>query len=111
MTIELQSARKAGDSAKRSKKKAADGPFEVELVHSRNAHLGWLIFGLVAGGVLLWKLAFVGKLLGFLLLIVAAVAGRSFLLTLLNAPGTFRARKEDIEVPQGLCRGKTVTFD
>lgn len=94
-----------------SAKKRVETNLIIELVHARNAHLGWLIFGTVVGGLLLWKLALVGKLVGFVLLIVAGVAGRSFLLTLLNAPGTFKAGKERIEVPHGLCRGKTVTFE
>jgi len=101
--------KRTGD-AKARKNKAATG-FEIDLLHARNSHLGWLLFGLFVGGLLLWKLAFVGKLVGFILLVTAGVAGRSFLLTVLNAPGTFKADKERIEVPQGLCRGKTVTFE
>ncbi len=109
-----KSGSKSSDAKSRPKKKKRDKAatgWEIELVHARNAHLGWLIFGVVVGGLLLWKLAFVGKLVGFVLLIIAGFAGRSFLLTVLNAPGTFKAEKQRIVVPQGLCKGKTVTFE
>jgi len=111
---ETKPAAKAGAAASkrksRRKNRTAYG-FEIELVHARNSHLGWMIFGLVLGVLLLWKLAFVGKLIGVILLIVAGFAGRNFLLTVLNEPGTFRVEKDHIEMPEGLCRGRTVSID
>lgn len=97
--------------ANQGRGKRADGPMEIELVHARSSHLGWLIFGVLVGGLLLWKLAFIGKLVGFILLVVGGIAGRSFLLTMINAPGTFRLDDDKLEMPDGLCRGKTVTVE
>lgn len=101
----------AGTKRKGKRKGRTAYGFEIELVHARNSHLGWMIFGLVLGVLLLWKLAFVGKLIGVILLVVAGFAGRNFLLTVLNEPGTFRVEKDHIEMPQGLCRGRSLSFD
>jgi hypothetical protein len=95
--------------AKSGKGKSAktDGPFEITLVHARNTHLGWAVVGLVIGVLLVWKLAIVGQVLGVISLIFAAFAARSFVMTLLNPPGTIKIDDDRVQLPVGLCRGKS----
>lgn len=113
---ETQRDSKRGDAGKRSRKgkhRSSDGPFEVTLVHARNTHLGWAIISLVIGILLVWKLAIVGQVLGVCFLVFAAFAGRRFVMTLLNPPGTIKVETDRVELPVGLCRGRVneLTYD
>lgn len=95
------------------KRQGTDGPFEVTLVHARNSHLGWALISIVIGVLLVWKLAIVGQVLGVLFLIFAAFAGRRFVMTLVNPPGTIKIETDKVELPLGLCRGRVneLTYD
>jgi hypothetical protein len=103
----------AGREATREKerhgrKAALELPFEVRLEHARWRHFGWALAGLVAGGLLIWKLGIVGKGVGVVLVLAALMATRSFAMTLLNAPGTIRVSDGGVLLPRGLCRGAGV---
>jgi len=100
--------RDAGES--RSGKKSLDKPFAVELVHARRSHLSWTLACLLLGSLLLWKLAVIGKILGVVLLVVAAISARRLALTLLNEPGTIRIDSDEVSLPVGLCRGVSRGF-
>ncbi|HUH03321.1 MAG TPA: hypothetical protein VML75_15090 [Kofleriaceae bacterium] len=111
---------KRGDDGKaargrkgKHKKHGTDGPFEITLVHARNTHLGWTVISLVIGVLLVWKLAIVGQVLGVLFLVFAAFAGRRFVMTLINPPGTIKIENDKVELPLGLCRGRVneLTYD
>jgi hypothetical protein len=111
-TESASEAAAAADAGKRSrgrkgKSSKSEGPFEVTLVHARNTHLGWAIVALAVGVLLVWKLAIVGQALGVISLVFAAFAARSFAMTLLNPPGTIRVEDDRVELPVGLCRGKS----
>lgn len=107
-----KSAPKASDAGQPDKKRASlDEPFEVTLVHARRTHAGWALIGLVLGILLVWKLAIVGQVLGVICLVVAAFAGKNFVFTLVNAPGTIAVGKDKLELPTGLCRGRAETYD
>jgi hypothetical protein len=91
-------------------RRPADGPFEVELVHARRSHLSWMLICLVLGALLLWKLAIIGKILGVVFLVVAVLAARRLLRTLLNEPGIICVDREQLILPLGLCRGSSREF-
>lgn len=94
----------------KARRQSLDAPFEITLVHSRNTHAGTALISLVLGVLLVWKLAIVGQVVGVVCLVVALVQGRSFLLTLLNPPGTIALGADDLALPAGLCRGKETRF-
>jgi len=62
---------------------------------------------LVFGVLLLWKLAIVGQVVGAVLLVLGVVTARSFVMTLLHEPGTIRVGDDRVDLPLGLCRGKS----
>ncbi len=93
-----------------SGRKRADHPVEVSLIHSRRNHATWVAFGLLAGGLLVWKLAIVGKILGVIFLIIGAFAARSLILTLLHPPGAIKVDPDSVTLPLGLCRGKELSY-
>jgi len=82
---------------------------EIPLEHGRWQHLGWGIFGLVAGLLLVLKLGIVGQIIGGLLLAVALRNVYMFTRTLLFESGTIAVDGERVVLPLGLCRGKSDT--
>jgi len=94
----------------RGGKRSSERPFQIELVHARRSHLSWMIACLVLGVLLLWKLAIIGKIVGVVLLLIAAISGRRLLRTLLNEPGTIRVDRDQVALPVGLCRGRSRDF-
>ncbi len=99
------------DKPASSKKRRADGaPFEVTLVHARKTNAGWALFGLLFGLLLLWKLAIVGQVVGVIFLVVAALAAKSFIFTVINPPGTIEVADDKLTLPDGLCRGRSSDF-
>ncbi len=96
-------AGEARSTETRKGKKGIEREVEVSLVHARRNHLTWTLLGLVLGTLLLWKLAIVGKVLGVIFIIVAAVAARSFAITLMHEPGVIRVDADKLALPLGLC--------
>lgn len=93
----------------KGKGKAKSSPserLEVQLEHSRWRHFGWMMFGTLSGALLIWKLGTVGKMLGFVLVVIAGFAAYNFFRTLLNAAGSIQITADNITLPLGLCRGK-----
>ncbi|HTM19923.1 MAG TPA: hypothetical protein VL172_05435, partial [Kofleriaceae bacterium] len=88
------------------RRRSIDEPFEIELVHARRSHLGWGLFELVLGVLLVWKLAIVGQIVGVVFLGLGAWTARNFVMTLLHPPGTIAVGAEQVTLPLGLCRGK-----
>jgi hypothetical protein len=82
---------------------------EVTLEHARWRQLGWALFGLVAGLLLVLKLGTVGQVVGALLLLVALRSGYLFVRTLLYPAGTITVDPEQVVLPLGLCRGEART--
>ena len=95
---------------KRSRREAVAGPTSVSLEHSRWRTFAWAAAGLFIGAVLVWKLGSVGKGVGVVLIGVSLWAGRSFVLTLMNEPGSIHVDQDDITLPRGLCRSAPVTL-
>jgi hypothetical protein len=82
----------------------------IHLEHGRGRHLAWLAIGLVGGFILLFTLGAVGKVIGLLLLLMAISSGISAARTLRHEPGTIRVAADHVELPEGLCRGRTDTI-
>ncbi len=89
---------------------AAAGPTAVDLEHARMRHLTWCAVGVLLGGVLLLKLGIVGKLIGIALLVLGAIAGRAFVMTLLHSAGRIEVNEDDVTLPRGLCHAKAETL-
>ncbi len=85
-------------------------PIAITLLHGRGRHLGWVLFGGIAGGALLWRFGTLGQGIGLLLLLIAAQQGYRLAKTLLRAPGTFRVNGEDVTLPTGLCSGQELSL-
>ena len=82
----------------------------IHLEHGRGRHITWLAIGLVAGFAMLFMFGAVGKVLGLLLLIMGITSGISAARTLRHEPGTIRMAADQIELPEGLCTGRTATI-
>lgn len=89
---------------------AGSEPVEVTLEHSRWRHFGWVAFGLALGLLLVIKLSTVGKMIGLVLVAIAAYHAYLFVRTLMSPPGTIKVTDEKVDLPVGLCRGEFQTF-
>lgn len=79
------------------------GPLRIELEVSRNRLIGWTVFGLVFGGLLVWKLGTVGVWVGVVLMVLGALRGWQLLQTFLHQPGTIVVTDDEVTLPRGLC--------
>ncbi|ACY16290.1 hypothetical protein [Haliangium ochraceum] len=104
-----RSERRANAAAPTKGERLAHKTVEVPLVHGRLGHLGWSVFGLVLGVLLLVKLGTVGQVIGGLLLLLAAYQGYAFVRTVMHEPGTIAVHEERVVLPEGLCRGTAET--
>lgn len=107
---EIGDARPDGDKVKAEPKgvdhtpaKGRSGPLAIELEVSRNRFLGWTIFGLIFGALLVWKLGTVGVWVGIVLMVLGAVRGWQLLQTFLHPPGTIEVTEQQVTLPRGLC--------
>src|SRR5688572_4368078 len=64
------------------------GNVEVKLEVSRQRPIGWTIFGLIVGALLVWKLGTVGKWVGVVLMLIGAFRAYQLVQTFLHPPGT-----------------------
>jgi hypothetical protein len=70
---------------------------------SRGRSLGWTTFGLIFGGLLIWKLGTVGVWAGVALVVTGAFHAWTLAQTFLNAPGTIIVSDREVSLPRGLC--------
>lgn len=89
---------------------SSSADLQVALEHGRSKHMGWAIFGLVAGAALLIKLGTIGQAVGVILIATALYQSYKAALTFMNPPGTFKVSGDEIVVPTGLCRGRDLTL-
>ena len=92
----------------RSGKGAGQSKLEIELEVSRIRYLGWTIFGLVFGALLIWKLGTVGKGVGVVLMVLGALRGWQLIQTFLHPPGTIVVGDDEVVLPRGLCLPRPV---
>lgn len=88
--------------------KASRSTVEIELEVSRQRSMGWTIFGIVFGALLIWKLGTVGVWVGVLLVVLGVFRAYELAQTFLHAPGTIVVSETEVVLPRGLCVGKPV---
>ena len=96
----------SGDGSKAVRKGA--GNVEVTLEVSRQRPIGWTIFGLIVGALLVWKLGTVGKWVGVVLMIIGAYRAWQLVQTFLYPPGTIQVTENEVTLPRGLCLPRPV---
>ncbi|MEO7733552.1 MAG: hypothetical protein ABIY55_21495 [Kofleriaceae bacterium] len=94
-----------GDGAKPDKARASrpSEPTAIELEVSRQRSLGWTVFGLIVGGLLIWKLGTVGVWGGVVLVAMGVYHAWNLAQTLLYPPGTIIVSDREVTLPRGLC--------
>jgi hypothetical protein len=86
----------------------AGSPLEVELEVSRQHAAGWTVFGLLFGGLLVWKLGTVGVWVGVVLMVIGVFRAYELLQTYRHPPGTIIVSEKRVVLPRGLCVGRPV---
>src|SRR5688572_8690082 len=69
-------------------RRESGGDVEVELEVSRQRTVGWTVFGLIVGLLLIWKLGTVGVWVGILLVVIGAYRAWQLAQTYMHKPGT-----------------------
>jgi len=87
---------------------SARGTVEIELELSRQRVIGWTVFGLLLGVLLIWKLGTVGVWVGVGLVILGLVRAWQLVQTFLYPPGTIRVTEHEVVLPRGLCLPRPV---
>ncbi len=91
------------DDAPKKDKVRKGGNVEVSLEVSRQRPVGWTIFGLIFGALLVWKLGTVGKWVGVVLMAMGAFYGWQLAQTFMHPPGTIKVTDTEVTLPRGLC--------
>jgi hypothetical protein len=81
----------------------SNAPLEIGLEISRQRSIGWTIFGIILGGLLVWKLGTVGVWGGIVLIALGAYHAWNLVQTLLHPPGTIVVSDREVSLPRGLC--------
>jgi hypothetical protein len=96
-------------SKKAEEPKERETTLDVELAAARWRHLAWALAGLGIGGLMIARMGQFGLIAGGAVVIAGLFAVKSFVKTLLHAPGTISVRDGEIALPSELCSGHTVT--
>ena len=86
----------------------ARGRTEVELEVSRGRSVGWTIFGIIFGVLLIWQLGTVGVWAGFVLVAMGIYHAWQLLQTFIHPAGTIIISDREISLPRGLCMSRPV---
>jgi hypothetical protein len=84
-------------------KSRGDVDVEIELEMSRQRAIGWTVFGLIVGTLLIWKLGTVGVWVGIVLVIIGAFRAWQLVQTFLYPPGSIVVSDREVTLPRGLC--------
>ncbi len=76
---------------------------EIELEVSRQRAIGWTLFGLVVGALLIWKLGTVGVWAGIALMATGVYHAWQLIQTFLYPAGTIVVSELEVSLPRGLC--------
>jgi hypothetical protein len=98
--------RSEAEDAKPSKaevKERRPGLLEIELEVSRQRTIGWTVFGIVFGSLLIWKLGTVGVWVGFVLVAIGLLRAWQLAQTFMHPPGTIVVTDHEVTLPRGLC--------
>ncbi|HEY4179885.1 MAG TPA: hypothetical protein VGM90_23750 [Kofleriaceae bacterium] len=99
---------KAESDDKGDKPAKAAKPLRIELEVSRQRSVGWTVFSVLFGLLLVWKLGTVGVWVGILMVVLGIFRAFELFQTYRHAPGTFEVTDSKVVVPRGLCIGKPV---
>lgn len=83
-------------------------PTQIELDVSRQRSIGWTIFGLIVGGLLIHGLGTVGVWVGIALVAAGAYHAWQLVQTVLHPPGTIKVSETEVVLPRGLCMPRPV---
>jgi hypothetical protein len=97
MTADAASGRGAGRS------EAPDGRLAIVFEILRGRSLGWAIFGVVAGTLLVVMMGTVAQWLGAILIAIGLLAGWSLARTYLFPAGTIIVDDDGVTLPRGHC--------
>ena len=97
-----------GDAAGKPRSGKPVRPTQIELEVSRQRAIGWTIFGLVLGGLLIRGLGTVGVWAGIALVATGVYHAWQLVQTLLHPPGTIAISDREISLPRGLCLPRPV---
>lgn len=94
--------------------KLPDGPVKgdvqvsVDLEMSRQKPAAWTVFGIVFGGLLIFKLGTVGVWAGFALVAIGLYRAWELIQTFIHKPGTIIVTDKEVSLPRGICLPKPV---
>ena len=83
-------------------------PTQIELEVSRQRAIGWTIFGLILGGLLIRALGTVGVWAGIALVATGLFHAWQLVRTLLYPPGTIAVSDREVSLPRGVCLPRPV---
>ena len=83
-------------------------PTQVELEVSRQRSIGWTIFGLIVGALLIHGLGTVGVWAGIGLVAAGAYHAWQLVQTVLHPPGTIAVSETEVVLPRGPCMPRPV---
>jgi len=94
-----------GEGAKpdKARERRPSEPTAIELEVSRQRSAGWTVFGIIVGGLLIWKLGTVGVWGGIVLVAMGVYHAWNLAQTLLYPPGTIIVSEREVTLPRGLC--------
>ncbi len=78
----------------------------IDLEMSRQRLIGWTLFGIVVGSLLIWKLGTVGVWAGVALVVVGLYRAWQLIQTFMHPPGTIVVTDREVSLPRGLCLPK-----
>lgn len=89
--------------------RAPGGSVEVELEPQHQRPLGWAVFGLVVGALLIWQLGTVAVWGGIVLVVVGSFGAWEALQSYLRPAGSIIVSEHEVVLPRGLHMTKPVT--
>ncbi|CAN5701438.1 hypothetical protein BH11MYX2_BH11MYX2_41320 [soil metagenome] len=105
--VEPKSDETKADDADAKPPKASK-PVRIELEVSRQGTVGWTVFSVLFGVLLIWKLGTVGVWVGLMLVVLGVFRAFELVQTYRHTPGTFEISETKVVIPRGLCIGKPV---
>jgi hypothetical protein len=88
---------------------AKPGGVTVELESSRQRYIGWAVFGIVVGSLLVWRLGTVAVYAGFILIAIGVVRAAQLVQTFLQPAGAIVVGDDEVRLPLGLHRAHPLT--
>jgi hypothetical protein len=96
------------EKSRGDKPRPSAGGIAIELEVSRRRSAAWTIFGLIVGGLLIWKLGTVGVWGGVALVATGLYHAWQLIQTFRHPPGTIIVSDHQVSLPRGLCMPRPV---